>query len=350
MLCHDLREKSYVSLIKNLAQAYQDGMQAVYTKPPLQLEVALFDAVIAETNKAFNNGPVTTHGARVQMSAVRIHGNMASGVTFKRFGKQTPKELGDTIFISLATHNCKTILERVSITQFKCSDKNTTSPSHWDIDSDQLYLLSRFPRFVWQNGLLKNQRFDLLDSSGSLGTYGLFHWPGDFIMLPARDIYSAVGPYSTTQISTSLDINEIRQLLRNRGVNTHPNFFCDPFITRIALWDILAAGVDPAISNCCRHSNGHEFVDAYLRFQFGELVTTPWGVVNPSVKEFVQKFMTAIRDYSGKGKYSQAKPIAEMYLSFDGNNNDIGSNFGDNILDDDGPGTSIVLLVVSTGE
>jgi hypothetical protein len=136
------------------------------------LVTRLVNAINAINNESYNNS--------IKLFCNKIHGSRSS-VTFNFRGKPTTTELADMVLISIVAKEGKRILQRVTFVQNKVF-KNTSC----SIDQEQLFLLKNFPILSGNIGLFSGMS-DIVfrNTSGVLGSYGLFEEPGEMIFLSA---------------------------------------------------------------------------------------------------------------------------------------------------------------------
>jgi hypothetical protein len=116
----------------------------------------------------------------IKIYADKIHGSR-SYVRFQYRDKPVTKELGDLVLISVITDRNQRLLSKITIVQNKKADK-----LNWVVDEEQLFLLKNFPAISGSQGLFADTSGILLQNqSGCLGSYGLFHDPGEMMFLSA---------------------------------------------------------------------------------------------------------------------------------------------------------------------
>lgn len=141
--------------------------------------------------------PITIAGYKISFNSIFIHGFTASqdgsnpsGVEFDYLNNlYSHRELADIIFVTSFYNDQNIQLEKISFNQAKWGNIGRTNTS-WSIDKEQLFLLSRFPRFSGVNGsFIPNHDYYVEDRSKTLGSYGLMT-KENFLFLSALDLLS----------------------------------------------------------------------------------------------------------------------------------------------------------------
>ncbi len=114
----------------------------------------------------------------LKTKAAFIHG-YRSQVKFKVSGCEKRRELGDIVLISTLAWKRKIAMQRITFNQVK-KDRESKK-AYWEIPSDQLYLLTKFPSFTGVKGsLFAGKTFNMISKTGCLGSYGFLTYPNDF--------------------------------------------------------------------------------------------------------------------------------------------------------------------------
>ena len=131
------------------------------------------------------------------------HGSHPSGIEFDSLlspkyssSKISKKEMGDIIFITSFYDKQNKILEKMTINQVK-----KTKDTAWNIDQEQLYFLSRFPRFKGVVGsIIPQKNYYLQDHSKALGSFGLMQ-NNNFTFLGANRLLTVIGNKSSVKLN-----------------------------------------------------------------------------------------------------------------------------------------------------
>lgn len=342
-------------LSESLTSALSDCYQNSRGEPEM---VKIIEKVINNFNKS--NVESKQPYFKISTNGIFIHGYpKGSGVVFDYYGKSTHKELGDIIFIVSIIFNGQKYFEKFTINQFK-KDKQSRKSISWDIkNKEQLYLLSRFPKFKGVKGSLVPQRdFNLPNYSGCLGSYGLLYSPGDFAFVSATRLDSYLG--------SSKKINgDDLFLIRERGdlidVREWRHFWHD-WIHMVDLCkhfcgfrrDICCFQYPNPMfmGNCHFAGNIFDFVDKYLRLCIGEPTETKLGRSNRHARDFLNELMFALRRKAERDKLSNVLNFVDGFSKYRyssnesedySRNNNIKIDFG-------GGGLGIIHTVINLGE
>jgi hypothetical protein len=198
----------------------------------------------------------------------KIHGKK-SYVDFFMPGKdKCGKELGDTVIISVITKDLVPKYYKIAIVQNKKETK--TCSCSWEIDLEQLFLLKNFPAFTGQDGscikkIFKDEKVVFHNLTGSLGIFGLFKKPAEFVAATAEEVNSC----------KKKDPLRFDDLKANARVSP-----CLPPKPSIGIGDttvIMLCNNGIAVSTPCLLPNSlsldvHEFVKNLTQFNIGEPV------------------------------------------------------------------------------
>lgn len=277
--------------------------------------------------------------------SIFIHGHR-SQVEFKFYNKPTQRELGDIIFILSVVYNNRKYFEKMTINQFKKSNKASWKLSE-ESTREQLYLLSRFPIFRGANkSLIPKKEFKLPNYSKCLGTHGLLYYPGDFLVVSSnlleiissgrkrlnlRDLLLCYKiPYF--HIIDSLYIRELLDIL-----NIFKYFRYQPF-----MWNL------PLLGNSCIAYNSYEFSDKYLRGLIGEMIYAKKMLYNYSAFEFLQDFLMSVKRKAIKMKLTRIEEFINYFHRF--RYYDVPAYEGHYEFDYDGGGIGIIHTTINLGE
>ena len=156
-----------------------------------------------------------------RIHAEKIHGSR-SQVSFNMQGTKKNKELGDTVFISLAASGGRVVLAKMAIVQ----NKRESSPKRWGIDQEQLFLLEHFPSFSGVKGIpskLDRKEMTFLNVSGQLGNFGFFENPGEMYFVDAATV-------SRARHGNSVHLNELFRASRANQKTTSWPYLTDPYL------------------------------------------------------------------------------------------------------------------------
>lgn len=167
----------FIRYCKDFANKISETIDAGYKSGKKEPEIV---KEVSDTINRVNRIP-GTYGKGKQFSletkASFIHG-YRSQVKFKVSGCEKWRELGDIVFISTLAWKRKIVMRRITFNQVK---KDRESRAYWEIPSDQLYLLTKFPSFTGIKGsIFSGKTFNLISKTGCLGSYGFLTYPNDF--------------------------------------------------------------------------------------------------------------------------------------------------------------------------
>lgn len=292
--------------------------------------------------------------------SVFIHGNK-SQVEFEYYGQNVQRELGDLIFIISVIFNGKKYFEKFTINQFK-KDKRSSRSISWSMDNkEQLYLLSRFPTFKGVRGsLIPIKDFNLQNYSGSLGSYGFLHIPGDFAFVSATKLESYLGSRKTINGN---DLYTFHSSLSNYpwwpfGIG-HPIdieewfYICRKFCRYRELFYGLGhcwpnIGI---FGNCYYTQNIHDFVDKYLKLCLGEPTLTEIGINNPSAHAFLVDLLSSLRRLARSRREEKVGEFIDRFFSYRYAGGQGGREINENIeFDPEGGGIGIIYTTINLGE
>lgn len=291
-------------------------------------------------------------------NVIFIHGYpKKSGVEFGYYGKSAYTELGDIIFIVSIIFNGQRYFEKFTINQFK-KDIQRTRTISWDIkNKEQLYLLSRFPRFKGVVGSIVPQKdFNLPNYSGCLGSYGLLYNPGDFSFVSGTRLDSYLG--SSKKINGNdiflmrerredrIEIREWHHFLHER-VHILCKHICGPRCDICChLYPFLMF-----IGNCHFAGNVFDFVDKYLRLCIGEPTDMKIGKKNVNARKFLCKLLSAIRIKAKRDGLDEVLKFANDFFKYRFSDNEGEGEYRNNIeAGFEGGGIGIIHTMINLGE
>lgn len=233
----------------------------------------------------FKRSPgISSSQLNIDFNAIFIHGfnhsenkSNPSGVTFDYlYGDSESRELADIIFILSVFEKKKKIFEKITLNQTKWGSINKHTSS-WSIGKEQLYLLSRFPKFTGITGsFVPNISYTINDNSKCLGSYGLMT-KENFLFLCAYDLQTIIGNKST------LNTNDLRSynILSSRHMNSViiPHRYYHNYSTLFC-------------------NNTYDFVQNYLQGRIGEILIVDYQeVANVSASNFFNDFLASLNKF-----------------------------------------------------
>lgn len=165
---------SFLEFNKKLAiELWQAFKQSVDTN---KREEHIVQQFVNITNGKHVNG--------ISLHSKFIHGK-ESQVKFYSPFKDRPRELGDSLIITILKEKQEILLSKTCFIQHKKAESQKRGSS-WKIQKDQLFLLKNFPPFSGVSGIFANEKDLILrNDSGCLGAYGLFGKDGNMIFMAA---------------------------------------------------------------------------------------------------------------------------------------------------------------------
>jgi hypothetical protein len=341
------------SYVNRFANRLTTALRAEYDRHTNEPEtVKVVQNVVNHVNDIRERGA----GMSLATNAVFIHGQ-PSYVQFSYYGSNVRRELGDLIFISSLVFNGEKQFERLSICQFK---KDSRRDENWDLsNSEQLYLLSRFPTFLGVAGsLIPPRDINLTDTSGGLGSYGLLFSPGDFAFVGAPRLSSFIGGanrlgrrelYGMDSLETmrhterQIAWTDLAWLARALGPFTIPPQW--HFLAKIGFDNRIFAG------------NVFDFVEQYVLLSIGEPIYASYGpfTANRPAMRFLRELLQAARTKAARDGDQAVVDFVDRYVSVrlggvnaDGDHADAHNNNVEPEIT--GGGIGIVHLVVNIGE
>lgn len=292
----------------------------------------------------------------IKTSALFIHGNI-SQVGFDYYAKYVERELGDLIFICSIVFNNKKCFEKLTINQFK-KDSSSKKSTSWNLSNrEQLYLLSRFPKFIGvssRGSMIPASEFTLPNKSGCLGSYGLLYKPGDFCFISATELEGYVGSRKSLKES---DFYDLTHKIERSHFGLYPLLHLDPdyykFMERCfhrcfdwpLPWDHFG--------NHHYAHNAFDFTHKYLTMGIGEPIFMITGPHNSQARHFISKILSKLKIRAQQQpQLPESQKILTFVEGFHKFNYGHGENEGgnDNISDFDGEGIGIMHTTINLGE
>ncbi len=336
------------SLILGIHEGYQKG----YYEPNI---VGLIESIV----NSIGSFETKYRDMEISTKSIFIHGNK-SQVEFEYYDKKTQRELGDIIFILSIVYKGRKYFEKMTINQVKKSNR-----ADWNLSSDsakeQLYLLSRFPKFRGVNkSLIPIKEYNLPNYSGCLGSYGLLYYPGDFVFASSNmldiilknktrlkledlllyggkeyylNLRSRMFPWDICECPECLYI--LRELYHFLKDYRYPKFY------PLMCWS-------PVLGNSCMAYNSYEFSDKYLRGCIGEMIYAKNLRYNHYAFQFLRDILSMIEK---KARKENLENILKFVLSLNFNNY-VGSqdDKGYDQFNYEGGGIGIIHTAIYLGE
>ncbi len=252
-------------------------------------------ALVTDLSNSINN----TTFENLNFHAFKIHGSK-SYVEFNHKDKPTTKELADMLIISIASYGRKRVFQKVTFVQNK---KDTNK--NWLIDEGQLFLLKNFPSITGQKGILNqyypNEKFDFINNSESLGTYGLFLSPGDMILSSAKYIDALIEKNKKVNY---YDLKKLNTHVNNLNSNNLFPIIPYPYFEEI-IYMMHKYGRKfgsnyqfnnnlPFLSNSMLSTDISEFVKNWSLFNIGEPTFSFGHVHDEPLDQFINYILTSI--------------------------------------------------------
>lgn len=327
--------------LKNYYQMIQSESFAKYEKDfSYKIECSLCGSyrqgndepkTVQEIVNAVNGEKISVNSnCQISSHSIFIHGNK-SQVAFKYYDKAAQRELGDLIFIIAIVFGGKKYFERMTITQFKKDSRKALTWSFKKEDMEQLYLLSRFPKFkgIGKGSLIPQKEYPLSNNSSCLGSYGMLHTPGDFVFLGAPRFEAALGNKKVIKINDLYYLRgwadvcrwPFRSLMDDEAFaeicpiacscNSNNNFQMPCYIQPLRLF-----------KNVTYAQNVYDFTDKYLRFYIGEFTHADIGIFNQEAKKMLLDIITAIEKKAKKNNDDNIKDFVSSFRQHSYSHND----------------------------
>lgn len=223
-------------------------------------------------SKAFNS---------ISLYSNKIHGK-ASYVSFlDESNTKNVRELSDMVVLSLITEGGRVLYARMAFIQNKMEDK----PKEWDIQQDQLYLLTNFPTFDGVSGIFgKMKNVALPDSFGQLGNYGLFCSPCDMVFANASVITSV-------QKGKVVEFDAIKKIAAKTQYDL-PNWGHVLYYLHKYCYGKRAL---PIFGTCSIALNMHQFIRNWTQFNIGEEIVLDGVSCCTHLTNLAKKYMKAAK-------------------------------------------------------
>jgi len=243
--------------------------------------------------KSYVHGPLS-------ISAHKIHG-ARSYVEFNYMDKPVTKELGDMAIITIVSDGKERLYQKMCLIQNKKGNNADNSKNkgniRWDIDLEQLFLLKNFPKLSGSKGIFKHCReISFRNTEGSLGAFGLLHFPGDMIFIAAPLLAELM------KGRESLNLSDISVVSGNYSVNSPRDmgFPFLPFLGKIhsqklifiyeelchyygGMWPHMYGATMPFFGNTFFLRDMYDFVRAWTQVNIGETCFSFGEVINTTV-------------------------------------------------------------------
>lgn len=303
--------KKYIMLVQReeyleFRNAFANKIETAIADNYQQAEPEIVRKIVNEVNKV-NGISLSKDGITISTSSFYFHGSK-SQVKFKYYGKESKKELGDIIFILSVIFKGEKYYEKCSIAQVKKASPNKPQIS-WNIDKEQLYLLSKFPTFEGVKGLVPKEKFSLPNYSGDLGSYNFVFQPGDFIYASASLLEGLIKSTKSLSLSKLIRLNEYACgpcLLHNAFNNEDIFYFFDKYYGcfkkkysgHSMSCRFCFFGCKGILGFCHFSKDIYDFIDKYLRGCIGEPVFFYKGFYNLNANSFLKKMFGEINKWA----------------------------------------------------
>ncbi|MBC7122420.1 MAG: hypothetical protein H5T94_04170 [Pseudothermotoga sp.] len=234
---------------------------------------------------------------RISTRGIFIHGGTIQ-VEFEYFDKPRVRELGDLIFVLTVNFHHRKYLEKFTVTQLKKGQEDKYGANRLSLESagkEQMYLLSRFPRFKVTRGILNKKEYLLQNYSGCLGSIGVFFKPGDMLIISAKTLEGILGGRSSiTQRQLTVSMTASKFVARPCCCRI---LFCSGEIEE-ALWKseplrLFCSLCQSIACSDCFAGNVYEFSWKFLGGFIGEPTFVFGSKFNTSALGFLNDLLTA---------------------------------------------------------
>lgn len=250
-LIKESKNPNFFAWQNKVAESAKSSLKASYDRNANEV------SIVTSLCNELNNREISTFN-RFELYAKKIHGK-ASSVSFKNESySDTTRELSDMIVLSLITDKGQVLYARIAFVQNKKEKDNTKAK--WDIDQDQLYLLTNFPTFNGVSGIFgETKNIVLPDPFQQLGSYGLFRAPCEMV-------------FASANVITAL--KKVKRIsyddIKNRSVEnkyTYPYSKLNPYY--LHKYDYFESDM-PILGNCSIALNIHQFIRNWTQFNIGK--------------------------------------------------------------------------------
>ena len=276
-----LRSEFFTKFTKALSERIVSALCDSFSKDEREPEAV---NVVSEIINRLGSFDDSASGYKIKTRSAFIHG-VSSLVEFNYYGKQVRRELGDLIFVVSFIYQNEKYLERVTISQVK---KEIGNPRlKWNLDSEQLFLLSRWPSFKGSKGSFwAHKEYYLSDLSGSLGSFLLLFRPGDFMFIVAPDLERIVVG------KKSVSVVDINQYFKSVDIPSQYYDYIDDFCLR----HFCRLPYIQINSSSKYAANVFAFIDRYLSGSIGEPVSFDYqDIINITAHSFLHEIFSVIK-------------------------------------------------------
>jgi len=253
--------------------------------------------IINDINREPKMEVALNNAIRISTRGIFIHGGTIQ-VEFEYFNTPRVRELGDLIFVLTVNFRRRKYLEKFTITQFKKGHVDKYGANRLSLESagkEQMYLLSRFPRFKVTRGILNKNEYLLQNYSDCLGSIGVFFRPGDMLIISAKTLEGILGGRSSiTQRQLTASMTASKFIARPCGCRIP---FCFDEVGE-ALWKRGPLLLFCCLCQCitrsdCFAENAYEFARKFLSGFIGEPTFVFGSKLNTSALGFLNDLLTA---------------------------------------------------------
>jgi len=232
----------------------------------------------------------------VSIRADKIHGSR-SYVEFHYMDKPVTKELGDMAIITIVSKGRERLFQKLCLIQNKKGNNADSSKNkenvRWDIDLEQLYLLKNFPRLSGNKGIFKHcNDVSFRNTEGSLGAFGLLHFPGDMIFITApllTELMKGRKSLNTSDISV-VESNCTAGNQNGMGFpflpllgEIHPMMYEELWHRYGGMWPHMCGSTMPFFGNTPFSRDMYDFVRSWTQANIGETSFSFGEVINTAV-------------------------------------------------------------------
>lgn len=248
---------------------------------------------LCEITRGKSYGPISIYSDK-------IHGKR-SFVEFNYMDKPVTKELGDMAIITIVSSGRERLFQKMCFIQNKKGSNVDNSKNkenvRWDIDLEQLYLLKNFPMLSGDKGILKHcNDVSFRNTEGSLGAFGLLHFPGDMIFMIAPLLAELLKGRKSLNTSDISVIGSNYSMNRQNGMGfpvipflgkCHPDelFFVYEKLWRRygGMWPHMYGSNMPFFGNTPFARDMYDFVRSWTQVNIGETSFSFGEVINTAV-------------------------------------------------------------------
>jgi len=297
-----LRSEFFTTYAKALSEKIVSALCDSFSKEEREPKAVNVVSEIINRLEPFDDSAL---GYKIRTRSAFIHG-VSSRVEFNYYGKQVRRELGDLIFVVSFIYQNEKFLERVTISQVKKELRNTRLK--WNLDSEQLFLLSRWPSFKSSKGSFWAQKeYFLSDLSGSLGSFLLLFRPGDFMLIAAPDLERIIGG------KKSVSVVDINRYFKSADIPLqYYDYFHDFCLIRFFRLPSIQI-----ISSSKYAANVFAFIDRYLSGSIGEPVYSIYqGEINVTAQAFLHEVFSVIKKKGERDNIMGLITLGEEFFKY----------------------------------